>query len=61
MTLVLVSVCVAIGELANGEIDLNKVPLKFQELNEQKLPFLNTGTDGNLWVRPERRYLRCSM
>ena len=41
-------VCVAIGELADGlEIDLDKVPLKYQGLKVPKLPIsVISGTDG---------------
>ena len=54
-------VCVAIGELADGlEIDLNKVPLKYQGLNGTEIAISESQERMAVVVRPEGcRCLRC--
>ena len=50
-------VCVAIGELADGlEIDLDKVPLKYQGLNGTEIAILNLK---NGWRSGSSRRCRC--
>ena len=47
-------VCVAIGELADGlEIDLNKVPLKYQGLNGTEIAISESQERMAVVVRPE--------
>ena len=55
-------VSVAIGELADGlEIDLNKVPLKYQGLNGTEIAISESQERMSCGSSRRRRCLRCRM